>query len=85
MAVFWIAVILVYFVAQLVRKTGNANQTGNESISVSCQEVCCHKEYEEQLKEISLFQINLWMKKIVELIKKFHLRENEKMIDIINA
>jgi len=85
MAVFWIAVILVYFVAQLVRKTGNANQTGKESISVSCQEVCCRKEYEEQLKERSLFQINLWMKKIAELIKKFHFRENEKMIDIINA
>ncbi len=84
MAVFWIVVILVYSVVQLVRKTGNANDTGNESISVSCQEVCCREEeYEEQLEERSSFKINLWMKKIVELFKKFH--ENEKMIDIINA
>ena len=83
MAAIWIAVILVYSVAQLVSKTGSANETGNDSIvvvvSVSCEEVCCHE------RSSSSFPIDLLLKKLVFIIKKFHFREEEKMIDIINS
>ena len=83
MAAIWIAVILVYSLAQLVSKTGSANQTGNDSIvvvvSVSCEEVCCHES------SSSSFPIDLLLKKLVFIFKKLHFREEEKMIEIINT
>jgi hypothetical protein len=84
MASIWIVVILGYSVAQLMIKTGNGNQTqtGNESIvdSVTCKDVCCQ---DAEHKNGSSFPIKLFMKKIIQILKKF--REEDKMIDIINA
>jgi hypothetical protein len=84
MASIWTVVVLGYSVAQLMIKTGNGNQTqtGNDSIveSVTCKDVCCQDAEHEN---VSSFPIKLFIKKIIQILKKF--REEDKMIDIINA